>query len=126
MYSVTVRDHMLVAHTLKGESFGKAQKLHGATYIVDTQFSSPGLNESQVVIDMGEASEIVKEVISHLDYQNLDELDMFRSQNTTSEFLAAYIHEGIASRVRSFFQGKLKVVLRESHVAWASYEGEIG
>ena len=117
---------MLVAHSLKGDVFGKAQNLHGATYLVDAEFRCSELDENNRVIDIGMASRILKEVISQLDYQNLDELEQFASQTTTVEFLARYIYNEVASQIGSFFRGGLKITLHESHVAWGSYESEVG
>lgn len=125
MYTVTVRDHMLVAHSLKGEVFGKAQNLHGATYIVEAEFKRPELDQNNTVIDVGMASRILKEVISQIDYQNLDERGEFHSHITTTEFLARYIHGQIATRVGPSFEGKLRITLRESPVVWGSYEGDV-
>lgn len=110
---------------MKAESFGKAQRLHGATYIVDAEFGRSELDTHNRVIDIGQANRILKDVLSELDYHNLDELDPFRSQKTTAEFLAKYIHDTLSARIRSFFQGRLAVTLHESHVAWASYTAPV-
>ncbi|MEE9167062.1 MAG: 6-carboxytetrahydropterin synthase [Candidatus Neomarinimicrobiota bacterium] len=125
MFSVTVRDQMLVAHSLKGQVFGKARNLHGATYVVEAEFKRSELDENNTVIDMALASKILREVISPLDYQNLDDLDQFRSQTTTAEFLASYIHDEMVGRTRLHFDGRLKITLRESSQTWASFEGEV-
>jgi len=126
MFTVSVRDHIFVAHSLKDEVFGPAQNLHGATYVVDAEFKSPKLDRHNMVIDIGLASRILNEVASHLTYRNLDEMEEFQSQETTTEFLAKVIFDEIRKGVRSFFKGSVKVTLHESHIAWASYEGEIG
>lgn len=125
MYSVTVRDHILIAHSLSGNDFGPAQNLHGATYIVDTEFIAERLNANSVVIDIGLASRILSKVCGDLNYKNLDEIEQFKGKTTTAEFLSAYIHGKIRQSVKEYFQGQLKVTLSESHVAKASYEGQV-
>ena len=125
MYSVTVRDHILIAHSLSGDVFGPAQNLHGATYIVDAEFIAERLNASSVVIDIGLASRILSEVCGELNYQNLDDVEQFKGKTTTAEFLAAYIHGEIRQRVKDHFRGRLEVTLSESHLAKASYEGRV-
>jgi 6-pyruvoyltetrahydropterin/6-carboxytetrahydropterin synthase len=122
MYSVTIRDHIMVAHSLGHSAFGKAAQLHGATYIVDVFFFSSSLNARNIVIDIGLASEILKGVLEKYRYQNLDELDEFKGRYTTTEFLAQHIHSLIKNKCRKVFRGKIRVTLGESHVAWASYE----
>jgi 6-pyruvoyltetrahydropterin/6-carboxytetrahydropterin synthase len=126
MFSVTVRDHVFIAHSLKDEAFGPAQNLHGATYVIDAEFKSQKLNRNNVVIDMGLASTILAEVTSQLNYRNLDEMEVFQSQTTTAEFVAKYLFDKIQKRAASVFKGSLKVTLHESHIAWASYEGVVG
>lgn len=123
MYTVKIRDHIMVAHSLTGEAFGPAQNLHGATYIVDAVFSSPTLDRDNIVIDIGAAHTMLREVLSHLNYQNLDQLTEFRGVNTTTEFLARYIHDRLRERVSPVFSGTIQVILGESHTAWASYTG---
>lgn len=125
MYSVTVRDHIFIAHSLKKEFFGPAQNLHGTTYIIDAEFKRKKLDEHNVVIDIGQASQILKEVLSKLNFQNLDEMEEFKSVTTTTEYLAKYIHQQISKKVQPYFKGGLKVTLHESPVAWGSYEEEI-
>lgn len=125
MFSVTVRDHILVAHSLGDEVFGPARNLHGATYVIDAEFKRPQLDEHSTVIDIGAASGILAEVASRLSYRNLDEMEEFRSQTTTAEFLAKYLFDEIRKRARSVFKGALKVTIHESPVAWASYEGKV-
>jgi len=125
MYSLSVRDHFFIAHSLKKEIFGPAQNLHGATFVIDVEFKRQILDQNNVVIDIGLASKVLRETISRLNYQNLDEIEDFASQLTTTEFLARYFHEQISKRIRSFFKGRLKVTLHESHLAWASYEAEV-
>jgi len=130
MYSVTVRDHVMIAHSLKGEVFGPAQNLHGATYVIDAEFKRQELDENNIVIDIGLATRILHEVASQFNYRNLDELEKFQSQITTTEFLAKTIHDEISKRLtenlESPFKGTLKITLNESHVASASYEGAVG
>jgi 6-pyruvoyl-tetrahydropterin synthase len=126
MYSVTVRDHVLLAHSLKKKVFGPAAQLHGATYVVDAEFRSPELDESNIVIDIALASQVLKEVLSKINFQNLDEMKEFQGHITTTEFMAKFIHDEINQKISSLFKGILKITLHESHVAWASYEGQIG
>ena len=126
MYSVTVRDHAMIAHSLQGEMFGSAQNLHGATYVIDAEFRRPDLDEHNVVIDMGLASSILAEAAAQLSYRNLDDMEAFHGEITTTEFLAKYIHDRIREQVEAFFKGTLKVTLNESHIASAGYEGNIG
>lgn len=126
MYSVTVRDHVLLAHSLKKEIFGPAARLHGATYVVEAEFQAPRLDENNIVIDIGLASQILKDVLSMLNFQNLDEMEEFQEHITTTEFLARFIHEQIGRKIAPGFSGNLKITLRESPTAWASFEGRIG
>jgi 6-pyruvoyl-tetrahydropterin synthase len=125
MYSVTIRDHMMIAHSLPSDAFGPAQNLHGATYVVDATFSRPELDENNIVIDIDIAHKVLAKVLGPLKYQNLDDLPQFEDKLTTTEFLARYIHDEIGREVSDSFSGKLKVVLGESHVAWAAYEGQV-
>lgn len=125
MFTVTVRTHMMIAHSLPSTYFGPAAGMHGATYVVDTEFRSRQLNEHNCVIDMGLAEGFAKEVVSQLNYQNLDALEMFRGQLTTTEFLAHWIHGQLETRLRGQFAGELKVTLHESHVASASYDAPL-
>lgn len=112
----------MIAHSFAHPGFGPAQKMHGATYVVDVSFFAEALNEMAVVIDIALAHEVLKEVLTPLNYQNLDELPQFKGQLTTTEFLAKYIHDKVTEGVIEFFSGKIKVTLGESHVAWAAYE----
>ena len=125
MFSVTVRDHMMIAHSLRGDVFGPAQRLHGATYIVDVEFRRPELDADGIVVDIGRATDALRAVLAELNYRNLDEEPAFAGQNTTTEVVA----RTIADRARAGGLGDgardldgLAVTLRESHVAWASYE----
>ena len=124
MYSIKVRDHIMIAHSFNDALFGPAQKLHGATYIVDVTFFASLLNKQNVVVDIGQALDSLKKTLQPLNYQNLDELPQFNCQLTTTEYLAKYIHDIIRQDMKSIFAGRIKVTLGESHVAWGSYEGE--
>jgi 6-pyruvoyl-tetrahydropterin synthase len=125
MYSVKIRKHIMIAHSLPHPGFGPAQQLHGATYVVDATFSSEQLTEMNIVIDIDKASVIVEELLKPLQYKNLDELPQFSNKLTTTEFLAAYIHGQVSTACSSFFDGALKIKLGESHIAWASYENKV-
>lgn len=132
MFSVTVRDHMMVAHSLRGEVFGPAQKLHGATYVVDATFRRASLDSDNVVVDIGRATEHLRAVIGELTYRNLDDEPAFESVNTTTEALAKVVADALAARIRSGDLGEgahqlagVTVTLRESHIAWASYERDL-
>ena len=125
MFHVKIRDHIMIAHSLPHPFFGPAQNMHGATYVVDVQFSTKELDPHNVVIDIGKAHEVAKEVLAPLSYQNLDEHPEMQGKLTTTEFLAKYIFDKVAEKVSSFFSGKIQVTLGESHVAWAGYEGEV-
>ena len=127
-YSVTVRDHMMVAHSLAGEMFGPAQRLHGATFVVDATFRSPTLDENGVVVDIGRAVDELRGILSSLTYRNLDEDPEFRGVNTTTEMLCGVIAHRLAAAVREGRLGRaegvteLGITMHESHIAWASYE----
>ena len=132
MHSVCVSDHFMIAHSLKGEVFGPAQRLHGATYVVDAEFHRAELDADGVVVDIGRASEVLKEMLAELNYRNLDEDDTLSGNNTTTEFLAYVIFQRMAARVRDGALGasalslsSLRVTLHESNVAWAAYEGSL-
>lgn len=122
MYSVKIRKSVMIAHSLPNQFFGPAQNLHGATYVVDVTFKAKELNEFNVVIDIGEAHKILGAILQPLAYKNLDDLEIFKNQLTTTEFLAKYIHDKIAEASTKFFNGKIKVTLGETHDAWGSYE----
>jgi 6-pyruvoyl-tetrahydropterin synthase len=129
MFSVTVRDHVMIAHSLRGEVFGPAQRLHGATYIVDATFSRVELDSDDIVVDIGAATEALRGVLADLNYRNLDELPELAGRNTTTEVLARLIADRLVDRVESGGLGdsasglaRIGVTLRESHIAWASYE----
>lgn len=120
MFTVTVRDHMMIAHSLPDPGFGPAQNMHGATYVVDAEFSTENLNKMNVVIDIGEATELLHSVLANLNYQNLDEIEEFKNVLTTTEYLARYIHRKMSSKLPDNI--RLKIVLHESHIASASYQ----
>ena len=129
MFSVTVRDHMMIAHSLRGEVFGPAQRLHGATYVVDATFRRTELDADGIVVDIGRAAEALRAVVGELSYRNLDDEPGFADSNTTTEALARFVADRLAERVGAGDLGDcagkldgLVVTLRESHVAWASYE----
>ena len=122
MFSVTVRDHMMIAHSLRGEVFGPAQRLHGATYVVDATFRRASLDADGIVVDIGLAAEALRAVVAELSYRNLDDVADFAGMNTTTEVLAKVVADRLADRVQTEGLDGLTVTLRESHVAWASYE----
>lgn len=124
MYHVTVRDSIMIAHSLPHPFFGPAQNMHGATFVVDVTFKSEELDEHNVVIDIGLAHNVIKEVLSPLSYQNLDALDIFKGKLTTTEFIAKYIHDEVKNKVSSFFLGAIAVNLGETHAAWAGFESK--
>ncbi|WP_017568738.1 6-pyruvoyl trahydropterin synthase family protein [Nocardiopsis halotolerans] len=127
MYSVTVRDHMMVAHSFRGEVFGPAQRLHGATFVVDATFRRRALDEDDVVVDIGLATRELRAVLAELDYRNLDELPEFAGVNTSTEFLAGVIADRLVERLDARARGidGVAVTLHESHLAQASYEREL-
>ena len=129
MFSVTVRDHMMIAHSLRGEVFGPAQRLHGATYVVDATFRRSTLDADGIVVDIGRAAAALREVVAELGYRNLDDEADLAGMNTTTEALARVVADRLAERARAGELGEgardldgLVVALHESHVAWASYE----
>ena len=131
MYSITVSHHFMSAHSLAGDIFGPAQQLHGATYVVEVELRQESLDQYGVICDIGRALDLLKSVISEFDYRNLDEILEFREQNTTTEFLAGEIHRRLARRIKEGALGvenlaRLKVVLRETPVAWAAYDAPLG
>ena len=127
MFSVTVRDHMMIAHSFQGDVFGPAQRLHGATYVVDASFRGESLDANGIVVDIGAAGTVLRDVLGALTYRNLDEVPELADGNTTTEVLARYVADAVAEQVRSGALGAttatgLVVTLHESHIAWASYE----
>lgn len=132
MYSVRVRDRVMIAHSFKGEVFGPAQRLHGATYLVDVEFRRPELDPDGIVVDIGRALEVLGQTVATIAYRNLDEMAEFAGANTTTEFLARWFFERIRAAVRDGRLGphagglaSLKVELAESDVAWAAFEGPL-
>jgi 6-pyruvoyl-tetrahydropterin synthase len=121
MFSVTVRDHMMIAHSFRGEAFGPAQRLHGATFVVDATFRRVSLDADGVVVDIGRAAGALRAVLAELTYRNLDEEPGFAGTNTTTEVLAKVVADRLADADLGDLDG-LVVTLHESHVAWASYE----
>jgi 6-pyruvoyl-tetrahydropterin synthase len=129
VFSVTVRDHVMVAHSLRGDVFGPAQRLHGATYVVDATFRRRALGPDGIVVDIGRATDELRAVLGDLNYRNLDEEQAFAGVNTTTEVLAQVIADRLADSIQRGGLGDeareldgLSVTLRESHVAWATYE----
>jgi 6-pyruvoyltetrahydropterin/6-carboxytetrahydropterin synthase len=131
MYSVTVSHHFMIAHSLVGTVFGPAQQLHGATYVVEAELRRDELDADGIVCDIGRALDLLKAVLGEFDYRNLDEIAEFRGRNTTTEFLAGEIHRRLTRRIKEGALGSqtiasLKVVLRETPVAWAAYDAPLG
>lgn len=132
MYSITVREHIMIAHSLRGEVFGPAQRLHGATYLVDVELRRPQLDDHGIVVDIGRAAEALRVVLAGLTYRNLDDEPAFKDQNTTTEFLARVIFDRLAAAITRGDLGpggseieSIRVTLHESHVASASFDGRI-
>jgi 6-pyruvoyl-tetrahydropterin synthase len=132
MYSVTVRDHMMIAHSFRGAVFGPAQRLHGATYVVDVEFRRSDVDENGIVIDIGLAAAALRQVLSGLNYRNLDEDPAFQGRNTTTEFLARLVFDRLVAAIRSGELGdgaraveSLRVTLNESHVASAGFDAPV-
>ncbi|AVH55340.1 MULTISPECIES: 6-pyruvoyl trahydropterin synthase family protein [Streptomyces] len=129
MFSITVRDHLMIAHSFRGEVFGPAQRLHGATFLVDATFRRAELDDDNIVVDIGLATQELGAVVSALNYRNLDDEPDFKNTNTSTEFLAKVIADRLADRVHAGALGEgarglsgITVTLHESHIAWASYE----
>lgn len=129
MFSITVRDHLMIAHSFRGEVFGPAQRLHGATFLVDATFRRPELDDDNIVVDIGLATQELGAVVSELNYRNLDSEPDFKDTNTSTEFLAKVVADRLAARVHAGGLGEgargltgITVTLHESHIAWASYE----
>jgi len=130
MYSVTVRGHMLIAHSLRGDVFGPAQALHGATYVVDVEFRRRDLDADGIVVDIGRATESLNKVLGALSYRNLDDDPAFEGRNTTTEFLARVVFDRLVAAIRGGELGagaveSIKVSLHESHIAAASFDGRV-
>ncbi len=132
MYSVSVRDHLMIAHSFRGAVFGPAQRLHGATFVVDVEFRRPELDADGLVVDIGLASTALKEIVAAYNYRNLDDVPEFAGKNTTTEFLARVLFDRMVERIEAgklgpaaAGVGSLKVLIHESHIAWAGYEGTV-
>ena len=132
MFAVEVRDHIMIAHSFQGEVFGPAQRLHGATFVVDAAFFAKDLDAAGLVVDIGRATVVLREVLEPLNYRNLDDLPLLEGENTTTEFLAKYLFDRLAERVARGDLGRpakevasVRVTISESHVARAWYEGAI-
>ena len=132
MYTVCVTKHVMIAHSFRGDLFGPAQRMHGATYVIDVELRRPELDDLGVVVDIGRATDALGEVLATIEYRNLDEMEIFAGKNTTTEFLARWVFDQMAQRVEAGALGpgsdqlvSMKVTLRESHVAWAAYEGSL-
>ena len=133
MYSVCVRDHLMIAHSFRGEVFGPAQRLHGATYVVDVEFRRPDLDSDSIVVDIGRATEALRAVLADLNYRNLDDVPAFAGRNTTTEFVARVVFNALVAAIRRGDLGpgahaieSVRVTLHESHVAWAAFDARIG
>ena len=132
MYAVEVRDHIMIAHSFRGEVFGPAQALHGATFVVDAAFLSKEIDKNGIVIDIGRAHEALKAILQPLNYKNLDDIPAFKGVNTTTEFLTRHVFEGLAKAARANELGRdgrelhaIRVKISESHVARAWYEAPL-
>ena len=132
MFTVEVRDHVMIAHSFRGAVFGPAQALHGATFIIDVAFIAETLDENGIVVDIGRAHDVLKSVLQPLNYRNLDDVPEFKGKNTTTEFLARYVYDKIASAARAGELGRepreldsIRVTIAESHLARASYEAAL-
>jgi len=132
MYTVSVRDHFMIAHSFNGPVFGPAQRLHGATYVVDVEFRRQELDSDGIVVDIGRALDTVHTVLGALNFQNLDEVQEFKGRNTTTEFLARVIFDRVVAAIHRGDLGAeangiatVRVALHESHVAWAAFEGPV-
>jgi len=122
MFTLTIRDYLKCAHSLKGEIFGPAQLMHVITYEVEAVFMTEELDEYGLIVDFASTQSALQNILSEMNFKNLDDLPLLRGKNTTTEFLCQYIHEHISNEVADQFKGKLRVVLRESAVAEVSYE----
>jgi 6-pyruvoyl-tetrahydropterin synthase len=132
LYTVEVRDHIMIAHSFRGEVFGPAQALHGATFVIDAAFIAKDVDKNNIVIDIGRAHDALKAILQPLNYKNLDEISDFKGVNTTTEFLTRHVHEKLAEAARAGKLGRdgrelkaIRVTISESHVARASYEADL-
>lgn len=138
MYAVSVRDHFMIAHSFQGAVFGPAQRMHGATYVVDLELRRETLDADGIVVDIGLATQVLHDELAALNFRNLDEEPQFKGRNTTTEFMARLIFDRVAARLAAGALGvnalpsansagvqHIRVTLNESHVAWASFEGAV-
>lgn len=132
MYTVLVRDHIMIAHSFNGTVFGPAQRLHGATFVIDVEFRRPDVDADGIVVDIGRASETLRRILGDVNYHNLDEIPAFQGRNTTTEFMAKFVFDTMAQAIAKGDLGpnasgieSVKVTLHESHIASASYEGSL-
>ena len=132
MYTVRVRDHFMIAHSFRGEVFGPAQKLHGATFVADVEFRSTSLDDNGIVVDIGKATETLHKILGELNFRNLDDEPAFKGRNTTTEVLSRTVFDRLAAAIGNGDLGaggrsieSMRVTLNESHVASASYEGRL-
>ena len=131
MYSITVRNNILIAHSLPGDVFGPAQNMHGATYVVDAEFFAKKVNKYNIIMDLGVVTDILSDVLKFYSYKNLDEVEEFKGIITSTEFLAKDIYDRICAKLKNNYLSdyqslnKLKITLTESNVAWASFEQEV-
>jgi 6-pyruvoyl-tetrahydropterin synthase len=132
VFAVEVRDHIMIAHSFRGEVFGPAQKLHGATFVIDVAFVAQSLDDNGIVVDIARAHDVLKSVLQPLNYKNLDELPEFKGKNTTTEFLTKYVFDKLAAAARAGELGRdgrelgaIRVEIAESHVARAWYEAAL-
>lgn len=132
IYSVCVRDHFMIAHSFRGEVFGPAQRLHGATYVVDLELRRAALDDDGVVVDIGRLTQLLRTVLHEFEFRNLDDEPALAGRNTTTEFMARVVFDRVAERIRGGELGagaaglrSMRVVLHESHVAWAAFEAAL-
>jgi 6-pyruvoyl-tetrahydropterin synthase len=132
VFAVEVRDHVMIAHSFRGEVFGPAQALHGATFVIDTAFIADTLDSNGIVVDIGRAHEVLKEILKPINYRNLDEVPAFKGINTTTEFLTKHVFDGLAAAAAAGRLGRdakelkaIRVTISESHVARAWYEAPL-
>ncbi|MBM3782452.1 MAG: 6-carboxytetrahydropterin synthase [Acidobacteria bacterium] len=132
MYTVMVREHVMIAHSFQGAVFGPAQQLHGATYVVDVEFKRPDVDADGIVVDIGRAGETLKRILGEINFRNLDEVPAFHGRNTTTEFLARWVFGQVTTAIAAGDLGPggrdlhaLRITLHESHVASASFEGPV-
>lgn len=132
MYSLTVADHVMIAHSFRGEEFGPAQRVHGATFVVEAEFRAPRLDRANLLVDIAAARVELRRILDGFDYHNLDELPVFKDENTTTEFLCFHVHAALCAALADGKLGEggravrsVKVLLRESPLAWAAYEADV-